>query len=141
MSEVNPFIRLIGNWKTSGQMKSEKDFVPISGMDRYEWILNESFILHRADVMLGNERSETLEIIKPGHSNDAIMKFFNNRSEEGIMRGSILNNEFRMEGDGLRFIGTINDANNLISGKWYRQDDHKEWKEFIELTLEKQEGN
>ena len=54
------------------------------------------------------------------------------------MLSSIINNEFNIEGNGLKFKGTINEKNTRISGKWYIQTEKKEWIDFIDLLLEKE---
>ena len=64
-------------------------------MDSYELILDGNYILHKADVMMGNERSETFELIKLYSSLDkAKMQYFNSKGEEGTMISFIINNEF-----------------------------------------------
>jgi hypothetical protein len=135
------FKRLVGVWKTTGDIKSEQDNLKLIGIDSYELILDGNFILHKADVKMGNDRSETLEIIKLDNSSDkAIMQYFNTKGEDDIMRSSIINNEFKIEGNGLKFNGTINEENTKISGKWYIQTENEEWKDFIDLNLEKQKS-
>ena len=56
------------------------------------------------------------------------------------MLSTIINNEFKIEGDGLKFNGTIDEENTEIIGKWYTKADNEEWADFIELKLEKQLG-
>ena len=86
---------------------------------------------------MGDEGSETLEIIKIGDSLDkATMQYFNAKGEEGKMLSTIIGNEFTIEGDGLRFVGTINEENNNIKGKWYTKV-NGDWDDFIDLNLEK----
>jgi len=133
------FIRLLGVWKTTGTIKICNDTLKLTGTDSYEWILDGQYILHKADVKMGNEQSETLEIIKPHPSVEkAVMHYFNTKGEEGKMQGSIINHEFKIEGNGLKFNGTINEANTVISGKWFTKTENEEWIEFIDLHLEKQ---
>jgi hypothetical protein len=135
------FKRLVGVWKTSGEIKSGPDNLKLIGTDSYELILGGNYILHKADVQMGNERSETLEIIQLDNSIDkAKMNYFNTKGEDGIMTGSIINNEFRIEGKGLRFNGMINDENTEIIGKWYIQTENDKWADFIDLKLEKQKS-
>jgi hypothetical protein len=103
ISESN-FKRLIGVWKTTGDIKSSQDNQKLIGIDSYELILDGNYILHKADVQMGNERSETLEIIQLDNSPDrAKMQYFNTKGEDGIMISSIINNEFKIEGKGLMF--------------------------------------
>ena len=67
-----------------------------------------------------NDRSETFEIIKLDSSLDrAQMQYFNSRGEDGMMISSLINNEFKIEGTGLKFYGVINEENTRITGKWY----------------------
>ncbi|OAQ43648.1 hypothetical protein A5893_16980 [Pedobacter psychrophilus] len=133
------FKRLIGIWKTTGEIKSGKENLKLIGIDSYELILDGNFILHKADVKMGNDKSETFEIIRLDNSLEkAKMQYFNSKGEDGMMWSSIINNEFKIEGDGLKFIGTINEENSIIIGKWYIQTENTEWIEFIDLNLEKQ---
>jgi hypothetical protein len=131
------FKRLLGDWKTSGNIKSGQENRKLTGIDTYEAILDGNFILHKADVQMGDERSETFEIIRSDNaSHKATLQYFNTKGEVGTMMGSIVENEFRIEGNGLMFKGTINDENTRIVGKWYVQKENK-WTDFIDLTLEK----
>ena len=136
--ENSNFKKLIGTWKTTGNVTSGKDTLKLTGTDTYELILNGNYILHKADVKMGNERSETLEIIKLDNSYDkATMQYYNTKGEEGKMRSSINNNEFKIKGKGLKFQGTITKENTIISGNWYIQTENKKWTPFIDLKLEK----
>lgn len=139
--ENSNFKRLVGFWKTTGEIKSEQENLKLIGTDSYEFILDGNFILHKADVMMGNDRNETFEIIGLENSSDrAKMQYFNTKGEDGIMWSSISNNEFKIEGNGLKFSGTINEENTRISGKWCIQGENKEWTDLIDLILEKQNG-
>lgn len=137
--EETAFKRLIGTWKTEGIISTEKGDIELKGTDSYELILDGNYILHKAHVMMGNEKSETFEIIEFDHSPDkAKMHYFNSKGESGLMTGSIKGTDFSVEGQGLKFRGTITDDNAEIKGKWYQQAEDKEWHEFIELKLTKQ---
>ncbi|GGF13807.1 hypothetical protein [Flavobacterium limi] len=137
--EDSSFKRLVGVWKTTGDIKSGQENLKLIGIDTYELILDGNYILHKADVKMGDERSGTFEIIKLDNSfNKAIMQYFNTKGEDGIMRSSIINNEFRIEGNGLKFNGTINEENTKINGKWSIQTENEEWTDFIDLNLDKQ---
>lgn len=141
MSKIgnSTFKRLIGSWKTSGQIYAGNEITNLSGKDSYELILDGNCILHRADVMMGNEKSETLEIISTGPSaGTAQIQYINSKGERGEMTGELTGNEFHIHGKGIKFTGTINEESTVIAGKWYLEADNKEWKEFIELKLEKQ---
>ncbi len=132
------FKRLVGVWKTSGSIRSEAGERRIHGIDSYELILDGHCLLHKADVRLGDEKSETLEIIRLDSSSDtAQMHYFNGKGEGGVMTGSIIGNEFKIEGESLMFAGTINPENTYITGRWSVREEKDRWTDFIELTLEK----
>ena len=136
--EASNFKRLIGIWKTTGQISTENQTLNLIGTDSYELILDGNYILHKADVIMGNEKSETFEIISLTETTDkAKMQYFNSKGESGIMTSEITDNGFRINGDGIKFSGTINDQNSEVVGKWFLQAADKSWTEFIDLKLEK----
>jgi len=138
-TQKSNFARLIGLWKTTGIIKSEHEDLNLVGVDSYEWMLNGQYILHKADVKMGNEKSETFEIIKMDVTTKlATMYYFNSNGEDGTMSSKISNGIFEINGDGLKFHGSIDTENTSIVGKWYSKNDKDEWVEFIELNLEKQ---
>jgi len=57
--------KFAGRWNTEGKIPSSETSpeINISGTDTYEWILGGFFLLHKADVIIGNEKSETFEVI------------------------------------------------------------------------------
>lgn len=136
--ENSIFKRLIGVWETLGEIKSGQGRHKLVGTDSYELILDGNYILHKADVKMGNERSETLEIIKLDITlNESKMQYFNSKGEEGIMKCSINDKELKIEGTGLKFSGLFDEENTKINGKWYIKTNNEEWREFIDLQLVK----
>lgn len=141
MKKINtsPFKRFIGIWKTTGQVSIDNNTLKLTGIDNYEFVLDGNYMLHKANVKMGSERSETLEIFELGPSDEkAKMKYFNSKGEKGVMTSSLTNNDFKIDGKGIKFIGTINSDNTQIIGKWYLRTEKKDWREFIKLRLEKQ---
>lgn len=133
------FRRLLGVWKTSGQILSGDSTLSLTGTDSYELILGGNYILHKAAVVMGDEMSETFEIIGLDSSSEkAEMNYFNNRGESGTMSGQIKGDDFLIEGDRLKFAGKINEANTAVVGKWFQQSEDNSWNEFIDLKLERQ---
>ncbi len=139
--ENSNFKKLIGNWKTTGNITSDQEKLELTGIDSYELILDGNYILHKATVKMGNEKSETFEIITLLNNSldSAKMQYFNSKGEDGTMKSSIIRNEFNIEGKDLKFSGQINEEETLITGKWLTQTENKNWNEFIELKLEKQD--
>jgi hypothetical protein len=62
---MDGFETLIGRWKTSGVVLDEhgRHLMDIEGTDEYEWMTGGQWILHRVDVMMGDERTQALELI------------------------------------------------------------------------------
>lgn len=136
--KTSNFKRLIGTWVTSGQVFTEKGIMELKGTDSYEWILDGNFILHKADVTMGNEKSETFEmVILETPIDKAQMKYFNSKGESGTMQSELKDNAFNIQGNGIKFNGTINNENTEIVGKWYLRSESKGWERFIELKLKK----
>lgn len=58
---------LIGTWHTQGEVLDEDGstaVATIEGTDSYEW-LGRSYVIHRADVHMGGDHVEVLEVIGP----------------------------------------------------------------------------
>ena len=137
--ETSNFKRLIGVWKTEGSITTEKGTLKLLGTDSYDLILEGNYILHKAEVKMGNEENETFEIISLEKSpNKAKMQYFNSKGESGLMISTLLKNNFMINGDKIKFEGSIDDKNTKIVGKWYLQSENNEWTIFIDLTLERQ---
>lgn len=135
---TSSFKRLIGFWKTEGTILNAKENSTLVGTDSYEFILDGNFILHKADVKMGNEKSETFELISVDNSNErGMMHYYNSKAEQGKMSCSLIKNNFKIEGDKLKFEGTINDENTTLVGMWQLQSENGEWADFIELKLSK----
>lgn len=58
---------IVGTWRTTGEILGDDAFTvvgTIEGTDAYEW-LGRSTIVHRANVTVAGDYSETLEVIGP----------------------------------------------------------------------------
>jgi hypothetical protein len=57
---------LIGTWQTRGEMLAEDGVTVVArieGTDIYEWL--GPFVVHRVDVVIGDQRTRALEIFEP----------------------------------------------------------------------------
>ena len=130
--------KLIGTWKTTGQVITGTQTLTLEGTDSYEFVLDGQYILHQANVVIGNDPVKTFEMIGGGNSADTVaMHYFNSKGETGIMTGRITANDFQITGSGIRFEGSFNSANTMVTGKWFKQSDDNTWIAFIDLRLEK----
>lgn len=137
--ESSNFRRLIGAWHTEGKIYSEENSSVLTGTDSYEFILNGNCILHKANVKMGDENVETFELILLDTSLEKVaMHYYNSKGETGAMKGSLVDNEFNIENEALKFEGFINEENSELIGKWYSKTEDNRWAEFIDLKLTKQ---
>jgi hypothetical protein len=128
----------VGNWKTNGRMfeTNENPEMEIIGTDTYELILDGFFLLHKADVLMGNEKSKTFEIIWLNHDDDqASLQHYNNAGSLGLMSGRLKLREWMISGEELRFHGKFNENYDQLSGRWQKLDSQKKWVNFIEIQL------
>jgi Protein of unknown function (DUF1579) len=132
---------LIGKWSTQGTIKAD-DKMPetaINGTDSYEWILNGCFILHKVDVMMGDTRTEAVELIGEF---DNMGRTYKMRSFDG--QGSFTVMEAHLDdsgamhilGNNMRSKLSIADSNNMTA-HWERSADNKNWQPWMDLAFSK----
>ena len=136
--ETSNFSRLIGIWITKGTIVTHTNDLELLGIDTYEYILNENYILHKADVMMGDERTQTFEIISLTNSKErAKMQYYNSKGESGSMTSYLVKNVFKIKSSTMKFEGKFNVENTELIGKWFVKESDK-WIDFIDLKLKKQ---
>ena len=112
--------------------------VVFSGTDSYEWLSGEFFLIHEVDVVMGDDRNETIEII--GYDKQAgkfTLQHFDNKGNTGLMKGSYENGIWTYLGEALRFTGGFKNDGQEFSGVWEQSSDGKQWVHFMEIRLEK----
>ena len=136
--ETSNFSRLIGIWVTKGTIVTHTNDLELLGIDTYEYILNENYILHKADVMMGDERTQTFEIISLTNSKErAKIQYYNSKGESGSMTSYLVKNVFKIKSSTMKFEGKFNVENTELIGKWFLKESDK-WIDFIDLKLKKQ---
>lgn len=138
--ETSNFKRLIGIWKTEGTiLNNNSENSKLIGTDSYEFILQGNYILHKADVEMVKESSQTFEIISlDGSIQKGKMQYYNSKAESGVMSCFLMANNFEIVGDKIKFGGNINDDNTELTGKWLLQEESGKWIDYINLKLTKQ---
>jgi hypothetical protein len=132
---IHQLNKLAGRWKTTGSVISTGQ--KIEGTDTYEWLFGH-FQLHKADVMIGSEKSETFEIISYDKENDCfLMDYYNNKGETGRMKAIIENDLWIFTHDQLQFKGGFSITDHVFSGIWSQKDESGTWQPFIEIHLKK----
>ena len=126
-----------GVWKTSGIMSGHAGgpALSIEGTDTYEWVSGGYFLLHKVDVMVGDTRNETTELI--GHdpkTGDYPMHYFDNNGHTGTMRATFQNGVWTFVGESLRFTGGFSQDGGKLTGNWEAQEGTT-WKHLMKIEL------
>ncbi|TDE13651.1 hypothetical protein E0F88_17245 [Dyadobacter psychrotolerans] len=120
--------------KTGG----ENEDIKIVGTDTYEWFPGGFFVLHKANVLMGTDRKESMEVIGcDAATNSYPMHFFDNQGESGIMHTSEHHGIWTFASDTLRFTGAFSKDANTISGIW-EQNLNDSWELLMDIKLVRQ---
>jgi hypothetical protein len=136
--EHDQLSKFVGQWRTEGKIPSNGSTpeVKISGTDTYEWLPGNFFLLHKADVLIGDERNQTTEIIGFDQLyHGLIMKYFDSKGNSGLMIASCANEVWTFLGENLRFTGGFKKGNKEFSGIWEQSSDKKNWVHFMDIKL------
>lgn len=132
---------LIGNWNTEGQVLATpgNPSVTIKGTDTYEWVTEGFFVLHRVDVLIGNEKVEVVEIIGSYDPQNKIyaMHSFDNKGEHTAMFASIESGVMTITGNMMRATLSASGDGRQMTAKWERSEDGLAWKPWIDMRFSK----
>lgn len=128
---------LIGKWTTEGEVMepSSSQPVKIKGTDSYERALNGNFILHRVDVMMGDVRTEVLEMIGEydKEENSYKMRSFDSEGAFTTMHASLNKNMLEIDGGNMR--AKLIKGQDSMNAHWEISEDGKNWKPWMVLKL------
>jgi len=136
----NQLSKFNGSWNTEGLMPSSNGSpeIKIIGTDNYEWIADGFFLLHTADVIIGNDNSKTHEIIGyDSLNNHYTMQHYNNKGNSGFMTATVNDGLWTFSGDSLRFKGGFNEHGDVFSGVWEQFTNGKTWSHLMNIKLSK----
>lgn len=134
---------LIGKWMTKGKVfaTSSTPQIKIEGIDSYEWELSGQFILHRADVVMGDEKTEVIELI--GEAKDRrhiyLLRSFDNQGNFASMEGK-LNNQEILEINGDKMRARLNYGKHKMTAHWEQSEDGKSWLPWMELEFTREKS-
>jgi hypothetical protein len=127
-----------GVWRTSGMMPAQSGPVMITGIDTYEWLPGGYFLLHTVDVTMGEERRRSTEIIGCDNgSGSYVMYSFDDRGNITLMKAGYDQGTWTFQGDALRFTGSFDPGNKVISGVWERLEEGH-WVHLMNIRLSRQ---
>ena len=140
----NQLSKFIGKWNTEGHIPAngQTPATTVKGTDTYEWLPGGFFVLHTADVFIGSDRSQTLEVIGFDKVRKHFtMQYYNNQGESGFMTATVMNGLWTFKSDHLRFKGGFNSQENVFSGVWEQSADGKTWAHFMDIKLARAAAN
>ncbi|HEY3406254.1 MAG TPA: DUF1579 family protein [Ohtaekwangia sp.] len=124
---------LIGKWDTRGTITKDASIL-IKGTDTYEWISGNCFILHRVDVLMGDEGTEVTEII--GYDQGRGQYFLTSYDNTGavVTMQATLDDSgvLKLGNDQMRATLHRGDDGNL-NAKWELFEDT--WQPWMEIVL------
>ncbi|MES2679056.1 MAG: DUF1579 family protein [Bacteroidota bacterium] len=132
---------LIGKWHTEGEIlqAASNHSNIIRGMDSYEWVAGEFFILHRVDVFMGKQRTEVIEIIGYDENRKCyFMSSFDNEGKSVTMYAALEKSGVLKLGDKkMRSVLTANKNGKSMSAKWELSENGKTWQPWMNLKFSK----
>lgn len=129
---------LEGHWRTEGRTVAAKDAssIQIAGTDTYAWLPGGFFMIHHADVRMGQDEAKTLEVI--GYdvaTNTYHTHFFDNLGHTGSYQATVHQDVWTFEGVTDRATLTISNQGNTMKADWERTDDGVHWQDWMHITL------
>ena len=130
---------LIGQWTTHGEVLATENEPAFSfeGTDTYEYVLDQRFILHTVDVMMGDQPVKALEMIHRETNSEStfILTSFDNSGTISTMAAQ-LNEDGKLliAGNKMRAVLTPIEPNKM-SGYWEKTEDNVNWKSWMTVEL------
>lgn len=140
-NEHDQLNRFVGRWNTVGKVPATKTTpeAGVIGTDTYEWLPGEHFLLHKADVLVGDDKNETLEVIGFDKLNRKYtMQHYDNKGNSGYMTATYENGDWIFLGETLKFTGGFKNDDNEFSGIWEQSTNGKNWTHFMDIKLTRQ---
>lgn len=139
-SPLNALSFLIGTWHTEGEVMKSSISEPakIRGTDIYKWVLDGKFILHLVEVMMGDVKTEAMELIGAydKERNTYLMRSFDNTGTFTIMHATMNGEAMVITGDNMRSKLGVDKDGNIMRAHW-ELSDGKTWAPWMDLTLTK----
>jgi hypothetical protein len=137
---IRQYEPLIGTWRTEGEVLDEdgETVAEIEGRDLYDW-LGQTFVVHRADVSMGGERGQVVEIFGPYLEADrafATRAYGSDGSEETSTSTIPSDRVFTFGTTGARATMEVAEDGRTATAEWIRTDDSgATWRPWMRLRF------
>jgi hypothetical protein len=140
VEHLEPLSPIIGRWRTSGAVLNEKGtmITTIAGTDTYTWLPGGHWIVHEVDVTIGDQRTQTLELIggRDEQTGGWQMHAFDTEDSPGFMRLSIAEpGLLLLEGDGVRSWFHPQAGPTYMTTVWERKIDQS-WVAWMDMRFD-----
>jgi hypothetical protein len=129
---------LIGKWNTNGTVEATgtTPATTFKGTDTYEYVLDEQFILHTVDVLMGGQRVKTLELIGINKERqEFVLNAFDNSGGTGKMTALLVDGVLHISDENMRSRLTVVDPYRKMAAVWEKSADGKNWEHWMTLEL------
>ncbi len=133
---------LVGKWQSEGETIASKDepAVKIKGTDIYEWFHGDYFLLHHADVRMGEQQVKVIEVIGgyDASSQTYPMRSFDNQGNFQTMQASVDDKGvWTFVGESIRSTLVVAEDGSTMTAKWERTDDGSMWQHWMDMKFTK----
>lgn len=135
---MRPFGSVIGRWRTSGTVFDEhgQEVTTIAGTDEYEWMPGGMWVIHRVDVMIGDNHVQALELIgdHDTETDTYAMRAFDGSGTFGTMTARLnADGTWTFLGEGMRSILRTSKDRSSMTARWERQDESGHWIHWMDM--------
>ena len=144
---------LVGRWRSEGHVVADVP-VPITGTDIYEWLPGGFFLVHRVDVVIGQQPVQALELIG---EYDPATDSFTARAYDNLGKVTVMcarvdeQGVWRFTGGGdvapvarpasagasgaVRSTLTVTADRSGMTARWERSDDGARWQPWMDMAF------
>ena len=138
----HPLDALVGHWNTTGENVPDgaEAAISVKGMDKYEWLPGRKFLVHHADVWMGDEKVNVIEVVGPcGDDLTATpMHSFDSKGNHMLMHAKQESpTAWVFSNDDLRTRLTIGEGGGSMTARWERKVDGARWAHWLNMRFEK----
>jgi hypothetical protein len=141
-SELKRLDALVGEWRTEWYVTSD-DGKPLTlhGVDTYEWMPGEFFLVHHTYVRMGNYDYNVMQVI--GNYDTSSQTYsthsFDSKGVEMSMHARVNDdNSWMFEGEKQRTRLVLSDDGQSMTYHWEQLNDGSDWQPWMEMQLTKE---
>lgn len=109
--------------------------VEIAGTDTYAWMAGGAFLIHRAEVRMGDDELEVIEMIGPYDSASGTwpMPSFDSRGTFGTMHATVDDDVWTFASATER--ATLTVTGSTMAARWERTENGSDWTDWMDMAF------